>query len=254
MKHSINDYYLPAYLEGEGVGTAYEYFAKRRIIHKYIKGKTIRNILIVGLPEKYGYSMDFVILGDSISARITILEDRQAKIDKAKEIISELQSRKILSNNLNISFQKVDNFLNFKNAGIYDLVLTCETLQRIESPKDFVESYNKMSKIFIAFCPNGDNESHNTLSGLKSIPLSKLKKEVFQLIPVKEYGYIDFPPFPPGIKLSEEKRQNVNEGWLQGIAMRILGMYCRMEPLYPSFLKKRFAHIVYFVIIQPQRH
>lgn len=247
MKLNIKNYYLPAFLEKEGLGTAYEYYAKKRVLSKHSQHKDIQDILIVGMPQKYGYSMDFVIWGDNLGAEILIIEDRQEKIDKAKNIIEKLKNQKILSPNLRIQFEKVENFFDFKTQTTFDLILNCETLQRIKYPDRFIQFYNEKAKTFITFCPNGDNESHNTLSGLNSIPLSDLKKNIFPLLNLQEYGYIDFPPFPPGIKRSDEQREQANSSIFVRFFMFCLTIWCWLEKCWPNFIKKNWAHIIYFV-------
>ena len=69
QKRSIKSLYPLALAEGEGVGTAYEYFAKRLHLARWLKGtKPPQHILIAGLPEKYGASLDFMLLASEVEA------------------------------------------------------------------------------------------------------------------------------------------------------------------------------------------
>ncbi len=248
MKIPIKNYCQLALIEKEGLGTAYEYYAKNAIIQNYIDRKEIKEILIVGLPEKYGYSMDFFILGDKLAAKITVLEDRDEKITEAKTIVSILQSKNILSENLEVNFKKVNNFIDYNYSKKYDLVLSCETLQRVVLPTDFVRYYNNKGESMIIFCPNGDNKAHNSLSGLRSIPLGQLEKQILPAVSnLKKYGYVDFLPFPPGIKRTAAQRSKANESIFVSLIMVCLTIWCFCEKFWPSFIKKRLAHIVYFI-------
>jgi hypothetical protein len=75
--YSIKDLYALALAEGEGMGTAYKYYVKRLILRRFLDGRLQpRSILIAGLPEKYGASLDFVLLGSELGATITVVDDR----------------------------------------------------------------------------------------------------------------------------------------------------------------------------------
>ena len=55
MSLGIAELYPYALAEGEGVGTAYEYFAKRRVVGPLLSRLPAHaRVLVAGLPEKYG--------------------------------------------------------------------------------------------------------------------------------------------------------------------------------------------------------
>ena len=60
-----------------------------------------------------------------------------------------------------------------------------------------------------------------------------------------EIGFVDMPPFPPGITRSSAQREKASSGLLEGVAMWGLQAYAHAEPFAPSALKRRVAHIVY---------
>ncbi len=61
--HSIKALYALALAEGEGMGTAYEYYAKRLILGRWLAERPRpASILIAGLPQKYGASLDLLLL------------------------------------------------------------------------------------------------------------------------------------------------------------------------------------------------
>ena len=73
IKYDIKSLYAINLVEGEGLGTAYEYYAKFRKLENFINSiKKPKRILIAGLPEKYGLSMDFFLLGQMLVRPISI--------------------------------------------------------------------------------------------------------------------------------------------------------------------------------------
>jgi hypothetical protein len=94
------------------------------------------------------------------------------------------------------------------------------------------------------FAPNGDNPAHATLSGLASLRLDEMRS-LAQDAPGARVGYIDMPPFPPGLTRSSEQRTQASTGLVEGIAMWGLGLYARMESLFPIRLRRKQSHIVY---------
>lgn len=58
-------------------------------------------------------------------------------------------------------------------------------------------------------------------------------------------GYIDMPPFPPGIIRSAKQRKEAAGGTLEAIAMWGLGYHARLEPYFPNTWRRNRSHIVY---------
>ena len=89
---SIKELYVLALAEGEGVGTAYEYFAKRLTLARWLKGgKRPSSILIAGLPQKYGTSLDFLQLADELGAAVTIADERPFALEKLQGALQAAQ-------------------------------------------------------------------------------------------------------------------------------------------------------------------
>lgn len=221
--------YSIALLEGEGLGTAYEYFVKLKLLNKFLKNKKIKNVLIYGLPEKYGFSLDFIYFCYKNNLNVFLFEKREDKIKNFKEILSRL-NKKIVVNNLKI-IEKIDKK--------YDLVLSCEVLQYLKEDelKEYIGNIQKYSKKTIIFVPNKSNKSHVKFSRLNGFTLEELN-DLFDN--VKESGYIDVPPFPPGIKKGE-KIKNI-------FLIRTLEFSAYLEKFIPSIIKKKIAHISYVLI------
>jgi len=177
---SMHNLYKLALLEGEGLGTAYEYFVKQRLLMKLMRGAEIRSVLVYGLPEKYGYSLDFFWLAHMLGAKAFVYEDRLVKLKKCLDLIDRLGWDKPQI------VQKVDKK--------YDLVLSCEVLQSVDKER-YANHVNRFAKRAVIFVPNTDNKGHSrVLNGM-------ILHEFEQLFHAKG-GYIDMPPFPPGAKSS----------------------------------------------------
>jgi len=241
---SIKSLYLTALLEGEGLGTAYEYFAKWRILMKiFRKIGYPKNVLVAGLPEKYGSSMDFVLFAQKYNLNITIVDDRGENINKFKKIL-ELAKEKDDCIEITEIDRLSDLKLNLKEK--YDLLLCCEVLQRL-SEEERTKYFNQIGEIAenaLIFVPNKENRSHAKLSGLNALNLNELSNYC-QRYDIIDKGYVDMPPFPPGLKRSEEDRQKVTESFLQKSFMKTLELWAGSEVIFPKIFKRRFSHIIY---------
>ena len=83
--YTIKDLYALALAEGEGMGTAYEYYAKRLALGRWLKARPRpASILVAGLPEKYGASLDFLLLAGELGAAVTVVDDRPAALDRLR--------------------------------------------------------------------------------------------------------------------------------------------------------------------------
>src|SRR5262252_6719711 len=91
---SIKSLYPLALAEGEGVGTAYEYFAKRLILTRWLaKLPQARSLLIAGLPEKYGSSLDFLLLTQEMAvADVIVVDERPPALDKIRKSLAAAQA------------------------------------------------------------------------------------------------------------------------------------------------------------------
>ena len=253
IEKNIQSWYAINLIEGEGVGTAYEYYAKLRKLRKFINsiGKPKR-ILIAGLPEKYGLSMDFFWLGGMLHAETVIIDDRSETLERAGRVLSMLKSEKLISET-NVSFIKTDRIWEFNSTdaikGEFDVALSSEVLQRLDGNREtYISNLKKAAKYFAIFVPNRGNESHANLSGLKSLYLEELLQhcqEGYTEANLYDYGYIDMPPFPPGLKRSQEKRDRAAKSRLEAFLMKGLEIYSLLEDIIPKFIKKQVAHITY---------
>jgi hypothetical protein len=244
---SIKQLYALALAEGEGVGTAYEYFAKRLALQAWLVQKPIRpnSVLVAGLPQKYGSSLDFFLLANELGATLTVVDDRPEAIAKAQQSLAAAQAVGWLTAvepiwHTTTSLAHLPELTNH-----FDLALSSEVLQRLpegDRPA-FVARVQKLSTAVALFTPNADNQAHVGRSGLGGLTLSQMQ----QLIPTpsRPIAYIDLPPFPPGITRSNEQREQATSGHFEAIAMWGLGYYARLEKFFPASIRRAHAHIVY---------
>jgi hypothetical protein len=241
---SIKSLYPFALAEGEGIGTAYEYVAKARVLDGLISrvstvGRRPR-IVVAGLPQKYGTSLDFAILAQQMGAETVIVDERPSALERARNAIESLQRTGALPG-LHPEFRQV-SLSALAEVGTCDAVLSSEVLQRVEPPlrRDWVMALRGLASTGALFVPNADNRAHLDISGLPGVTRS----EMHALFADARLAYVDMPPFPPGITRNPEQRQKASSGAMEAMAMRVLDAYCYAERLVPDPLKKRVAHIV----------
>jgi len=205
---SMEEFYELALSEGEGLGTAYEYYVKQRILRKLLRFRP-RTALIYGLPEKYGYSLDLVKFCNDNDIRCSVYE-KGPKLERLLRLC------------------KMHDFMLpeiVKKLGFYDILLSSEVLQRKAIP------IHKHANDAVIFVPNGLNKMHTSLRGLSEYEMRKT-------FPGSEVSFIDMPPFPPGGKLNRK---------MPGFLTKILELYSKLESIVPGWLLKKRAHIIYVV-------
>lgn len=203
--------YSIAKLEGEGLGTAYEYYVKIRLIRHLLKDWP-RDVLIYGLPERYGFSMDLFWLFRQ--SKICLYEDRMVRLNRCLE----------LADRLRLPRPEIVSRVNRK----FGLVISCEAFQRMNKDR-YANTVLSNAGMALILVPNSDNKAHATSTGLKGCTLKELEGH-FQA----KGGYIDMPPFSPGIRM---------KGKPGNLHFYILQSWAHLEPFLPY--RKRVAHICY---------
>lgn len=246
---SVKSLYPLALAEGEGVGTAYEYLAKRLRLAPWLATRPRpQRVLIGGLPEKYGSSLDFLLLAQELNApEVVVIDDRGAALEKCKRSLDAAVASKALTR-MRPRFVAVRDIGEIAelNEG-FDLCLSSEVLQRfdVRDRSAYLNRIAKLANSIALFAPNGDNSSHATLSGLGSLRLSELHALGDGIGTTDNFGYVDMPPFPPGLTRSAELRERASSGRFEQIAMSLLGHYARAERVFPSPWRRRQSHIVF---------
>jgi hypothetical protein len=253
IRQSIKSYYQLSLAEGEGVGTAYEYYAKAGKLGRFLGavGRP-KTILIAGLPERYGFSMDFFLLSEKLQSDILVIDDRDERVQRAREIVYELAQGGIMSR-ARIRFLVVPDLGEFGSVDLqrseFDLALSCEVLQRLDlSMERYLSSLWQRARNIALFVPNRGNSAHAKHSGLRSLSLQELLnvcRQGREDMRIHDSGYVDMPPFPPGINRSQEKRDRAAHSLLEGFLMNVIEGYCSFENLCPPSVSAKFAHIAY---------
>lgn len=236
-----------ALAENEGLGTWYEYLVKIRVFQR-MKKKKIKTILLLGLPEKYGLSLDILALGDKM--RLTIVDPRAEKLRLFRELSQGLVS------DIKMVKSKV---LKFTPEEKFDLVTNTEVAQEFKG-KDLEKLFNKFdqltAKYALVFIPNKDSYAHPRISGLNSYSLGFIRRFIqkntnFEIL---DSDFIDIPPWPAGLSFQSTVRGTNNKEvsflttLLNKLARYVIPFLVKIEKLYPLFFKKRQAHMIYFLL------
>lgn len=270
--YSIKDLYALALAEGEGMGTAYEYYVKRRAISRWMKGRPRPStILIAGLPEKYGASLDFLLLAGELGAAVTVVDDRPAALERLRGALVALAGSSLPLARPVCLLADLPRLAGL--TGRFDLALSSEVLQRLAAAERsvYVAALRARAASLALFAPNADNPAHTGRSGLAGLRLEEMRAlvtgeglttdhrpQTTTEEPLKEQqsvvrrpssvalsGYIDMPPFPPGITRSDEQREQATQGAFEATVMGGLRLYAHAEGLLPGALRQRQSHIVY---------
>ncbi len=248
---SIKSLYALALAEGEGVGTAYEYFAKRLVLRSWLKQHPAR-LLIAGLPQKYGSSLDFFQLAAEMGAALTIADDRTTALDKALASLAVAQQSGWLTAVSPAIILTSDLGEMAELDQPFDFVVSSEVLQRLDVSvrQNYVQRVLSLGSAVALFCPNKANQAHVGISGLDGLHLPELQQlaEGSTHHHLDRSGYIDMPPFPPGITRSDAEREQASSGFLEGVAMWGLGLYARVEKWFPTPVRRSQSHIVFALL------
>ena len=267
--YTIKDLYALALAEGEGMGTAYEYYAKRLALGRWLKARPRpASILVAGLPEKYGASLDFLLLAGELGAAVTVVDDRPAALDRLRGALDRPQRSSETSEVWAVFPRPVCLLADLPHlatlTGRFDLAVSSEVLQRLAAAERpaYVAALGARADALALFAPNADNPAHTGRSGLAGLQLdemSALMQATADRRPPTAAGeaavggrrsavvsgYIDMPPFPPGITRSDEQREQATQGAFEAVVMGGLRVYAHGERLLPGALRRRQSHIVY---------
>lgn len=244
----MKTFYDIAFLEDEGLGTAYEYYVKRKFLERIIKMTgDPKKICIFGLPQKFGLSMDFCLLASDYKSDVTVIEERDISLNRFEEVLNVLKKNKIISD---INLTK-NNDLKDKNE--YDLLLNTEVMHKYSDDeiKKIIEKTADSAKITIYFIPNPDNVNRIKSSNSQNLKFNELIKDLKDKYEIIEYGYMDMPPFPSGVKMSNTDKGKMKKAeTFMILVFLFLKIWSLWEKILPSFIKKKFAHVSYVAIMK----
>ncbi len=256
LKRDTDFFYGLALWEGEGLGTAYEYLIRSYLFDKlFRKIGGVKNVLTAGLPEKYGFNLDFLFLARDLGCKIDIIDERDGVIKDFSKRLSGLSEINLLQPD-DIQIQKIEKLENLcmRENKYYELALSSTVLQRIkeESRADYFKMLSERVRYLILFVPNKDNPAHRQRTGLNSLSIEDLLtyiKESGTNPFILDSGKIDLPFFPPGIKISAKLQKLIaNKKLIRRIFMRFLNILAGLEFFCLDIIKDRFAHTVYLIL------
>jgi hypothetical protein len=252
---SVKSLYSLALAEGEGVGTAYEYYAKRLLLARWLASlHPPRRLLIAGLPEKYGSSLDFFLLAQDLGVTdVVVIEDRPWALEKCRQSLATAQAIGQLTRTRPQFVPVTEMGLNDPLIGEFDMCWGSEVLQRFDDAgrRRYVSYFTRRARLLALFVPNRDNSAHQLISGLTGLSLAELRALIEPAGASAACGYVDMPPFPPGLTRSAAQRERAASGQLEALAMWALGQYARVEAYFPSRWQRLHSHIAYAFVCQP---
>ena len=250
---SVIDLYPLALLEGEGMGTAYEYSIKLKILNRIAKEiQPLERLMIGGLPENYGLDLDFAMLAAWHGCRTVVVDDRPAILEafagalKSPPLDTLADAARFEMRHLPALAQPA-----LPGDGRFDLWVSNTVIQRLDSSEldDYLAQVREQSRYAVLFTPNKANSAHLTVSGLDGFFLPDLVDRCRQVgLTVRQTGYMDVAPFPPGLQRSSEAKEKAVQSPIERSIMRGLEWWLWGERFMPRFLKRRFGHILYVFV------
>jgi hypothetical protein len=263
---TIRSMYPLTLLEGQGMGTAYEYYSKLRVMARvFARTGAPRSVLVLGLPEKHGYDLDLVLLAHHL--RLVVCEDRRevlAGFRRALERLpAELAWRPYASpdaaSGSAVETIEVNSLTDCLDGQRFDWIISTASVQRLpnEGIVAYLQNARQMADHILLFIPNSGNRAHLTLSGLRGLDLDEMlalcrhagidpgPQRPSALLAA---GYCDIPPFPPGLQRSTEAKERAMHSPVETLAMWCLQWWCRGESWMPRALQKRLAHLIYVAL------
>jgi len=271
--NTIRAMYPLTLLAGQGMGTAYEYYSKLRVIEAILAQTGVpRSMVAVGLPEKHGYDMDLLLLAHWLRGKnagppgetgrqrtpFTVCEDRAEVLDKFQDAIAHLADRTV-GDQLEIVHLASLSDWRALDGRRFDWLVSTASVQRLpdEGIVVYLQQARQIADYALLFIPNSGNRAHLTLSGLRGLDLDETLALCHRASgppgidgrsSILAAGYCDIPPFPPGLQRSSEAKERALHSPLESLAMWGLEWWCRGERLMPRYLQERLAHLVYVAL------
>lgn len=193
-----------SFKEGEGFGTAYEYYIKTKILTKYLKrAYNVRKALVISLPRLHGSVVDLAVAMRELGIDVTTVK-----------LQNEEDMEQILEKNFDIAIVVGDFIADLKKI----ILPLCAR-----------------SIVVILFTTNIQNIFHvNRWGGTNS-------RQILCLNPAA-YEFFDCPPFPSGIKIFSGKR--LSDTRMLSILMFFLAFWGNIELKLPEKVKSKMSHMV----------
>lgn len=247
---SVASLYPIALLEGEGMGTAYEYSAKLKMLQRVVaETRSPHRLLIGGLPEDYGVDLGIALLAGRYGCQTIVADDRSLLLETFARALA-LPPLSHLADQGRFEMRHLSTLAHPTRSddAPFDLWVTTSAVQRLDDGElaQYLTQVREKSRNAVLMVPNKANKEHLSISGLDGFFLSDLVAKCRQAgLTVREAGYMDVPPFPPGLRRSSEAKEKAAGSSLGRVMMVGLECWIRGERFLPCFVKRRFGHIAY---------
>jgi hypothetical protein len=250
---SIVDLYPIALLEGQGMGTAYEYSAKLKLLARIVSTThPPRRLFMGGLPEDYGVDLDFALLAARYGCWTVVADDRPS----ALETFAHALTLPPLAGSADPGRFEMRQLTTLARPtrtddAPFDLWVTTSAIQRLKDGQlaEYLAQVREMSRHAVLWVPNKANKEHLSISGLDGFFLPDLVAVCQRAgLKVGEASYLDVPPFPPGLKRSTRAKEKAAHSQLEQLIMRGLEWWTWGERFLPHFVKRRFGHLAYVFV------
>jgi len=250
---SVTDLYPVALVEGEGMGTAYEYSTKISVLSRFLSVAAVPHAMQVGgLPEAYGLDLGLALFAARHGCEVVVADDRLPVLESFSKM---LQSR-ALPDYVDVDHFHVRHLDTLTSPtreadARFDLWVSTSAIQRLEGDglKVYLAQVREKSRHAVLLAPNHSNRAHLTISGLAGFRLADLAQAcVGAGLQVHGSGYVDMPPFPPGLQRSAEAKERAVRSGPEQLAMRALEVWAHLERFMPRSIQRRWSHLVYVLL------
>lgn len=252
LSHSFDvaNLYPIALLEGEGMGTAYEYSAKLKLLQRTVATiPHLQRLIIGGLPEDYGIDLDLALLAARYGCQTVVVDDRPSLLEAFANALTSPPLAELVDPD-RFEMRLLQTLAQPARSGDarFDLWITTSAIQRLDDSElaEYLAHVREKSRQAVLLAPNKANKEHLSLSGLDGFFLPDLVGLCQQAgLVVRHSGYLDIPPFPPGLQRSAEAKEKAAKSFLDRLIMRGLEWWSRGERFLPHSIQRRFAHLAY---------
>ena len=247
---SVVDLYPIALLEGQGMGTAYEYSAKLKLLQRVVAAtRPPQRLLIGGLPEDYGMDLDFVLLAARYGCQTVVADDRMPLLESFSRALKSPPLAGLADpDRFEVHHLETLARPTRSDDAPFDLWVTTSAIQRLNNGElaKYLTQVREKSRHAVLLVPNKANKEHLSISGMDGFFLPDLVATCRRAgLTVCEASYLDVAPFPPGLQRSAEAKEKAVDSSVERFAMRGLEWWVRGERFLPHFIKRRFGHIAY---------
>ncbi len=205
-----------AKLGGEGYGSTYEYVAKYLVLLEAwrtedLKKERFEKLVILGLPQRYGLSLDFLLWADFLGIKKVVVWNNLPEKGEIFLVQGEVLTKVLHLRKLDLVLEE-----SLDRLGVSDgsLCVSCEVFQGLSEPqrRRYVEVASA-SGFHVLFIPNYFNQDHLRFTGLPTVPFNDLSPYFLRGREV----YLDFPPVPAGFELPKKGPFSAKEVGFSGV-------------------------------------